>query len=200
MKKLFIAALFAAGIGSALVSCNNGNYDADPKTDNSSVKNPLTGDVVYLGTIKGEVNGKQVIFDNVSYKIDTTNTRIITGTLMNDPVFFADLEIFFAESSYKGPNVYNIGGDAAGWEFIYAYKDTSYHNRNVRKTYWAGHPGIGKGNITFHVLGDEGGNLRGWFDGTVYRATIDQDYLFTGSYDKNDTVVFKNCNFYIPKK
>lgn len=213
MKRLFIAALFAAGISSALVSCNNGNYDADPKTDNSKYKNPLdpsSGVHVYIGTIKANLSfsnghqaapmGKDVLFVNAYYMVDSNGARHLYATQTDDPVFQGAIEMFWAEQSYRGPNTYAIGGGDAGWEFIYTMKDTSFHNRNVRKTYWAGHPGIGKGLISFVVKGEEGGNLRGTFTGSVNRATIDQDYLFDGKSDSTDVLSIFPAEFYVPRK
>jgi len=51
MKKYILSALIIAGAGFGLLSCNNGDYDANPNTNNNGVYNPLKGvDVSLLTT------------------------------------------------------------------------------------------------------------------------------------------------------
>src|SRR5437879_2988657 len=110
MKKILFTTLLTAGVCMAMISCNNGAYDADPNTDNATIKNPLdpnSGVTVYIGTIKTVLNGKDVLFTDCSYTIDTNNNRIITGVQANDNVFNSAIRIYFAESTYKGPGTYN---------------------------------------------------------------------------------------------
>lgn len=41
MKRFFLATLLVLGCSAAFMACDNGQYDADPETNNSGVTNPL---------------------------------------------------------------------------------------------------------------------------------------------------------------
>jgi hypothetical protein len=59
MKKLFLSALLLASVGVAFTSCNNGEYDTDPLTNNSGIPNPNnTGNGGGTG-MSAKINGVQ---------------------------------------------------------------------------------------------------------------------------------------------
>lgn len=201
MKKLLVATLLVAGVSVALFSCNNGAYDAHPDKDLSSGKNPLdpnSGVNVYLGTMEGHINRKKVSLFNAMHQTDTYNIRHIVGTVFNDPQLQRRLEILVSNDAYQGPKMYAIGGEAFAWTFIFAVRDTTRLDRKIEHLYIA-NTSTGKGNIDFNVVGDEGGNMRGTFKGTVFRSILNEDGVTpSGQFDMTDSVVFGGVEFYVP--
>jgi hypothetical protein len=207
MKKLLVATLLIAGSSVALFSCNNGAYDADPKTDLSSGKNPLdpgSGVNVYLGSMKGHVNRKVMTFHNAKYQIDTGGTRVIVANAIDDPELRRRFLITVPEVDYSNASVaytksFVIGGESYSWNFIYAVRDTTRKDRNLDFLYIS-NTASGSGQVLFQVAGDEGGNMRGKFKGTVFKAILNEDGVTpSGQFDLSDSVVFNDVEFYIPK-
>jgi len=87
MKKLFFSAFLAACAGFGVAGCSNGDYDANPDTNNSGGVNPLnpTGgmntDFNWGGTdpMSLELNGKAWKADDASSLIWTDNKHIFIG-------------------------------------------------------------------------------------------------------------------------
>jgi len=202
MKRLLVMALLGLGVCFATSSCNNGDYDANPKTDYATIKNPMdssSGVKVLIGTIQATLNGKHVFFEKCLYTIDSAGTYYIRGTVQHDSILHGALEIIVPASVNNGPNEYTFSeSNQNGWIMKYTTVDTSYHNRFVLKTYYAG-INVGKGSVDFVLQGVEGGNWRGYFNATLYRAALDKDYNFTGQADMTDTAKFENAYYYIGK-
>lgn len=195
-------ALLGLGVSFAMSSCNNGDYDANPKTNYATIKNPMdstSGVKVLIGTIKTTLNGKHIYFEKCYYTIDSAGTYYIQGTVKDDSILHGALLITVPANVNNGPNEYSFSeSNPNGWLFMYTTKDTSFHNINVLKTYYAG-MNIGKGSVDFVLQGIEGGNWRGYFNATLYRAALDADHNFTGQADLTDTAKFENAYFYIGK-
>lgn len=197
MKKVLFATLFAAGASLLMTSCDNKDYDADPNVDLSQTKNPLNsnGEVnVYPGTIEVRLNyADSLIFTPATVVTDTDGNRICTAQSYSKLTREHDSRIIYMvipKDGYKGKNEYNIGADTLGWYFRFTYYDTV----NAEYRNYIANTVIGKGVINCKVKGDEGGHLRGTFNGTVYRV------MDNGTKSDNDSMVFTNGEFYFLKK
>lgn len=182
MKKFVFTALLAAGASLALYSCNNGAYDAEP--GGGAPLNPLnpsqSGVHVYLGTMKANVNGTTTLFYPAYYGIDDQGTYHIVAFKEKDPDFMHTLR--FTLTSFNSIKSFKYSG-------IYTNLDTSKHSMDSIMTYEVTPT---KGNLAFTIDGNEEGNLRGHFSGTLYK-TKPQENL-------NDVVIFTDGEYYIPKK
>lgn len=205
MRRILVAGLFLAGACLALSSCNNGDYDADPKSNLSKVKNPLdpnSGVTVYIGSIEAVINHEKVLFVNgVHYnqfdEPSQKDIKYIVAEAQRDNILYRRFQISVPLEFYEGPKTYIIGGDAFAWTFMYLEADTSVTDRLVHHKYIAG--ANGKGTITFNLKGQEDDNLRGTFSGTAYRAILKEDKVTpSGEFDMNDSVVINKAEFYVP--
>lgn len=182
MKKLVIAALLITGVGFAMVSCNNGAYDADPSTTGKPLNplNPGSGISVYLGTMKANIFGTKTLFYPASYKAQEDGANVITGVREND----AQLSHTLTMSIFNMKSLSEFGSLA-----YYTYIDTTYHRYDSLITFGVA---PNKGSFTITLSGNEDGNLRGHFYGTLYKIKPIQNL--------NDSVVFTDGEFYVPKK
>ncbi len=109
MKKLLLSTLVVMIAAFGLVSCNNGDYDTDPDTDNSHILNPLdpknqpgNGLHTMAATINGEWKGFKfaTFVDTMS---GTASQRFLFG--MNQVGGFSE-QLSFSFSDFKGSGTY----------------------------------------------------------------------------------------------
>jgi hypothetical protein len=95
MKKYILSALIIAGAGFGLLSCNNGDYDADPNADYSNGINPLNPkggintnfDWTGSDPMSAEINGNAWKADGAFYLVDmfdTTEAYIVGANFSGD--------------------------------------------------------------------------------------------------------------------
>lgn len=190
MKKLLIGSLLSLGVATAMTSCNNGEYDANPKVDQSGVLNPLDTSVpgmVYIGTMKGTVNGGDLLFSPAYYTIDAaTNTRTIWGMVKNDTVLWRTVTLTVGNDDVGGKkDVVMINST-----FTYSVYDTV---RKVHKKYI--HTASDGNDFKAFLRAEENNTMRGYFEGSVKNV---QPVL--PPPNPNDITTFKVLNFYVEKK
>lgn len=190
MKKLLIGSLLTLGVATVMTSCNNGAYDANPKVDRSGVLNPLDSSIpgiVYIGTMKGQIDGGQVLFSPAYYTLDAnTNTRTIWGMVQDDTVFWRTITLTVNNDDVKGKKDTTMITST----FTYSIYDTV---RKVHKKYI--HTPSDGNKLKSFLISEENNTMRGYFEGTVRNV---EPILPTP--DPRDTVVFKALNFYVEKK
>lgn len=190
MKKLLIGSLLTLGVATVMTSCNNGEYDANPKVDQSGVLNPLDtsiAGIVYIGTMKGIVNGGQLLFSPAYYKIDaTTNTRTIWGMVQYDTVYWRTVSFTVNNDEVNGKK----GDTLRNASFTYSVYDTV---RKVHKKYIQTPTNTSDFKIV--LLADENNTMRGYMEGKVKNVEP-----VLPPPDPNDIVTFKALNFYVEKK
>lgn len=181
MKKLVIAALIATG-SLALFSCNNGAYDADTKTGGSPL-NPLnpseSGVSVYLGTMKANINGTPTLFAPAYYVEDSFGKGVV-GFRVDDKQF--QHTIRFSIYDFKNTKEFS-------YSVMYTYLDTSKHSLDSFFTYG---PHSSTGAFTLTMNGNEEGNLRGNFSGTLAKLKPKENL--------QDVIKITNGEYYVPKK
>ncbi|RYE21884.1 MAG: hypothetical protein EOP51_14540 [Sphingobacteriales bacterium] len=179
MKNFLLAATLMAGTSLALFSCNNGAYDADPSNNNPALNplDPKSGVTVYLGTMKAAINGTMTEYYPAYYVSPLENTFAITGKRGND--VFPGHTINIGITNFQNLKEFNS-------DFRYQYKDTTIADTMVTVEY------APKGKFTIVMNGNESGNLRGTFAGTVYRAWPVANL--------KDSIVITKGEFYVPKK
>jgi uncharacterized lipoprotein NlpE involved in copper resistance len=182
MKKLVIAALLATG-SLALYSCNNGAYDADPKVSGSPL-NPLnpkeSGVSVYLGTMRADLNGTTTLFSPAYYTVDESGAMNVIAFRVNDKDFRHTLR--FSIYNFKNTKEFSYG-------VAYTYLDTSKHSVDSFFTYGT-HTSTGAFTLTMN--GNEEGNLRGNFSGTLAKLKPVENVA--------DVIKITNGEYYVPKK
>ena len=182
MKKLVIAALLATG-SLAIFSCNNGAYDADPKITGSPL-NPLnpteSGVTVFLGRMKANINGTPTLFAPAYYTVDESGAMNVIALRDNDKEFQHTLR--FSIYNFKNTKEFSYG-------VTYTYRDTSKHSVDSIVTYGV-HAATGAFALT--MTGNEEGNLRGHFSGTLARLKPTEN--------TSDIVKFEGGEYYVPKR
>lgn len=181
MKKLVIAALIATG-SLAIFSCNNGAYDADPNTTGSPLNplNPESGVSVFLGRIKADLNGTPTLFSPAYYTVDESGAMNVIAFRENDKEFQHSLR--FSIYNFKNTKEFS-------YNVSYRYLDTAKHSLDSF-IYYSVHSSTGPFEIT--MLGNEDGNLRGRFSGTLARLKPVEKL--------NEVIKFENGEYYVPKK
>lgn len=190
MKKLLIGSLLTLGVATAMTSCNNGEYDANPKVDQSGVLNPLDTSIpgiVYIGTMKGYIDGGLVLFSPAYYSINAdNNTRTIYGMAKNDTVFWRTISLTVSNDNFGATKDDTLTSAV----FTYSVYDTV---RKVHKKYIA-NP-TDKKIFKAVIRANENNTVRGVFDGRLNNIEP-----ILPVPDPNDTVTFKAMNFYVEKK
>lgn len=189
MKKLLIGSLLTIGIASAFVSCNNGAYDANPNKDYQGVLNPLgdttgKGTIVYIGTMKGLVNGGELIFSPAYYTVDTNGIRRINAWVQNDTVYWRSIEMYVLDSVVKGKKDEVL---PLAYTFTYSVYDTV---RKVHKKYT--NSPIQSNDFTVYIASQENNTMRGKFNGTIKNTAP-----ILPPPNPNDIVIFKDLIFYL---
>ena len=170
MKKHILSGFALILFGTALVSCDNGPYDANPKVDNSNILNPLnpnSGVETYIGTMKADFRDTNILFYPARYVVPDPNNpqvRAIIANRSKDTVTKHTVVISF--SNYTGPKIYDASTNATEVMFEYQIFDTA---SNQFITY-SPNTGNDKGKMTINVKGQESGNLRGTFNGILFRT------------------------------
>lgn len=179
MKKFLLAATLLAGTSLALFSCNNGAYDMDPSTTNPALNplDPSSGVTVYLGTMKASINGTMTEFYPAYYVSPVENEFAIMGTRGKDKFPGHTIKI----GIYNFQNIKEFNS-----EFRYQFKDTTIADTMVTVEY------APKDGFEVVLNGNESGNLRGTFKGTLYRAWP--------VANAKDSIVIKQGEFYVPKR
>lgn len=181
MKKLVLAAILLAGASLPFVGCNNGAYDLDKDVTNPALNplNPESGVTVYLGTMRAKVNGTTTVYYPATYTKPADKEYVITAVRGEDkfPMHTIHMGIF----GYENINEFSSS-------FAFTFKDTTMGDTLtiVRYEPKAGEP------VKIKMNGDENNNLRGTFEGKVYRS-------FPVA-DMNDYIEFTEAEFYVPKK
>jgi len=190
MKKLLIGSLLTLGVAAVMTSCNNGEYDANPKVDQSGVLNPLDTTIpgiVYIGTMQGFIDGGKVLFSPAYYTIDAnSNTRTIFGMAKDDTVFWRTITMTVSNDnigSKKDDSLTNA-------TFTYSVYDTV---RKVHKKYIAAP--TDKTTFIACIRAAENNTMRG-----VFAGRLNNIEPILPVPDPNDTVRFKDMNFYVEKK
>jgi hypothetical protein len=194
MNRLLIIAMFAGA--SMFASCDNGAYDVNPDVDNSSAFNPLdpnSGVTVMIGSAKMKVNGDLWYFRDVYYKVDSTGTRVLYGSAVNDPMFRRQFRVFFPEATFKGKGTFPIGGehDSTGYTFRFYVFDTAAAVSKFKVYEASKTDGIGE--ILFTIKGMESNNMRASFTGWCAKVADEPK-------DPSDQVYFSDVELYAPKK
>lgn len=194
MKKLVFATIFSFAAVAAVVSCNNGPYDAHPDTDLSSGLNPVKPDSggvnVYLGTMEAFVNNRTTLFSPAFYYIDDEGKYNMVARVKDDTVFERTLRMKFFDK-YNGVDSYRINVDSTYPAITFTMVDTSRVDgggRKVYNSYGVIEPEDYGGAI---VIGEEGGNIRGTFYGRLSR--------FAPEELPSDTVNISAGEFYFQK-
>lgn len=196
MKKLLVGTALILVAAAALYSCNNGPYDAHPDNDYSAALNPLdptSGANVYLGSIESRINDKSLLFAPAFYYVDTNAVTHFVARVKNDSIFRRTIRISFADGFFNGVDTYNVTADTFMPVVNFVMLDTSrvdLAGRKIFKTYTANtHDGFGY--AMFNVVGNEGGNMRGYMYGKFYRVMPEKNF--------NDTISMEFSNFYFEK-
>lgn len=195
MRKLLIASALTIASAMAIISCNNGPYDAHPDTDYSSGLNPASPDSggvnVYLGSMEARINNKKLLLAPAFYYEDTLGFTRIIARVKNDSIFHRTLRITF--SKFDGKKEYSVTADTTNPNVSFVMLDTSrldLAGRKVYKTYTA-NTNEALGYATVNVQGNEGGHLRGYFFGKLYRILPEKKY--------DDTISIEFSPFYFEK-
>ncbi len=118
MKQLFYSVLMFAGVCSAMSSCSNGAYDANPAgAANTGVNplNPLTSSQftwVGSGSFSGDVNGVHFVADTSAWYLDSSGTNVFVG-YSGSKGFIFYLNNVYSVNVY--PMQYHIYNRQAAW-------------------------------------------------------------------------------------
>jgi hypothetical protein len=196
MKKLLVGTALILVAVAALYSCNNGPYDAHPDTDYSAGLNPLdpkSGANVYLGSIDSRINNKKLLFAPAFYYVDTNAVTHFVARVKDDSIFHRTIRIAFPEGTFNAIDTYEVNADDVAPVVNFVMLDTSrvdLAGRKIYKTYTA-NTNDGVGYCMFNVLGNEGGNIRGYMFGKFYRTMPEKNL--------QDTISMEFSNFYFEK-
>jgi len=193
MKRLFIGSLLTLGIAGIMASCNNGAYDANPNKDLQAALNPLgdttgKGPVVYIGTMRGLIDGGEVVFSPAYFTIDTNGMRRIYGWAQKDTVYWRSIEMWASDNAVKGKQNYKLPNST--YFFTYSVYDTV---RKVHKKYTSSvsQPN----NFVVTIIAEQNNTLRGHFNGTIKNTEP-----ILPPPNPNDIVTFKNLVFYLDSR
>lgn len=185
MKKLLKASLFTAAAALALWSCDNGKYDTDPDKDNNGILNPLdpaNNPVVMLGSMKGKVNGKTLVFAPAYYMVDTDGIRHVWGRVIDDSIYRRTITIVGYDSSYSGKTNAVVNGG-----LTYSFYDTVLK----RNKYYRRDPVLA--DTFIYLLSGQNGTMRGMIDGPIYKQAPQPE-------NKQDEIILDSVIFYLDKK
>ena len=188
MRKVILSALLLAVTGFGLVSCNNGAYDADPKTNDGAVLNPInpsSGVTIPIGHMQLEINGFLAGLTTGIWTDSVTGTAIITASVVDRPDQIQSITIML--NNYNGAGTYAVGADGAGGaitHILYNPLDNNYIASGFTTA-----SGAGSGTVT--IEGTESGYLRGRFEGTLYE--------FAPTINNANSEAITNGKFYVKK-
>lgn len=177
--------LYASLLGlsaAAFAACNNGDYDARPSVDASSVQNPINPSLTAgKGTLKVRINGDQFRTFYVSrFSVeDSFLTVLSVDTTEGVPLRLIE----FAIQPYKGMRSYPLV-DTGG--FVYfgaaAYAELYGNDTTLFNTRWPAKKGFGEVKLDLSNAGE----IKGTFNFTAFRekpASADEKAVLTdGSF------------------
>lgn len=108
MKKI-LHALLLSSIVCGIISCSNGDYNADPSSNANAAVNPITPLTDQEFTWSGEepmsadINGSHWTADHAYFSLDTSGANVIIGIKDNSPIQLR----FYLQDVWKG-NVYDM--------------------------------------------------------------------------------------------
>lgn len=179
MKKFVVATFLTSALSMAFVSCDNGQYDSDPKDNNAGLNplNPSSGVDLFLGHMRADLNGTTTAFYPSYYIKDAeSNSRMIHGMRAQDPLRY-ELQIGFLD--FKNAKEFTP-------YIAIGYPDPE---RQDSISMYAPKPGD---KVDISLAGEENGNIRGTFSATLYKM-IPKENL-------KDYIIVKNGEFYVPEK
>lgn len=109
MKKVLYTMLFCTGLASALTSCSNGEYTANPSSNANGSINPLTpltsSQFTWSGTepMSADINGVHWVADGGAFTQDSLFTNQMVGTKSDGTTMALLL------ANVWGGNLYNMG-------------------------------------------------------------------------------------------
>ncbi len=181
MKKFILSALAYTCMGFAFVSCNNGDYDANPDTNHNNVPNPLNPDNSpgnNVGDIVAKINGDQKVFKGTAK--DTLGMLYLTGFTGTS---FPMQGIRLGFLNYEGVKVYSSTDMpqtvAGGYSLLNSAMDVKDY---IVTGFEDG------GRLKLEVTEDKDNKLKGTFEGVFYNMV-----------DDNDSVVISEGKFYLQR-
>lgn len=200
MKKLLFAFALTSVVCIGIYSCNNGAYDANPDTDHSAVLNPITGDSsgtsAYLGSMNAVLNNRKKLFEPAFYyKID--NSYYLVARVQDDTTLERVIRITFAD--YGGPKEYIVNADTLIPNVTFEMIDTTRVDLAGRpiRNYYTANTNNSVGYATVNIEGEEGGHLRGYFFGNLYKTEPEEDLNKVVNFEYSE-FYFKQIPFPIP--
>jgi hypothetical protein len=198
MRKLLIGSALTIMIATA---CNNGKYDAQPDVDYSAGLNHLTGDStgakVYLGSMEGVLNDKHTIFSPAFCYQDDQGIMTLVARIKDDTILRRTIYITYGQ--FEGKRIDTI--DALTGDPVISLKMVDVGNFDIAGRqlykYYTANTGENFGYATINIEGNEGGNLRGFFFGQLYKFL--PEATESPKYDRNDVMDFELTNFYFKK-
>ncbi len=194
MKKLLFAFALISTVGIGLYSCNNGAYDAHPDSDLSAALNPISSDsngvTTYLGSMEAILDKKERLFAPAFY-YQIENTYYLVARVKDDSVLDRVLRVTFPD--YGGAKEYIVHADTAQPIVTFSMIDTNRVDkagRPIVNSYTA-NTQKGKGYATINIQGEEGGHLRGYFFGNLFKTLPEEDL--------EKSVEFEYSAFYFEK-
>jgi|GEM_PF-5905157 len=182
MKHLLLTALLSAGMAT-LLSCNNGDYLADPQ---GSIPTPpgLNGDVEQ-GVITCSVDSAHKYY-RYGVWADMTPTYVLSGMIVVDQKPVEAITITIA--NYIGTGSYTISDTSLGNGITINRLDED----TVALATYVARDGDGYATIT---VKEAGGTIKGEFGGLLYRLDS------TGvTVDRKDSVFVRDGHFNLGKK
>ncbi|MCB9046619.1 MAG: hypothetical protein H6550_10860 [Chitinophagales bacterium] len=201
MKKLLIASALILGASMAMFSCNNGAYDANPNVDDGAALNPLSPDSggvsVYLGSMEGVLNNRKLVYAPAFYYVDTAGNTQIIARVKDDSIFHRTLRVTFAP--YSGIDTYSVTAGDMNPRVNFVKLDTSRVDLAGRKIYntYTANTGDKLGYATINIIGEEGGNYRGYLFGKLYRVLPEKQFADTMSLEYTE-FYFRKLNWPLP--
>lgn len=202
MRKFLIGSALTIMTATALFSCNNGKYDALPDVDNSAGLNHLIDDSlgvkVFLGTMEGPLNDKHTVFSPAFCYQDDKGVMHLVARIKDDTVLRRTLRITYYK--FEGKRIDTINAQTADPIIQLTMVDPGkfdMYGRQIFKTYTA-NTQEKFGYATINIQGNEGGNLRGFLFGQLYRK-IPNAPVGEPQYDEKEFLDFELTNFYFEK-
>lgn len=182
--------MLIAGLSTFMVSCNNGDYNANPDVNKDYLNplNPASGVTVPFGTVQAEINGSMRVFNQASGWTDSVAATAIFQGIKYDNTHTAEF-LGGRLDPYAGAiGSYNVS-DTTSNDIFYGLMDTNDH---VVYTFYEGRiQSGGSGAGTVNLKGNESARLRGTFNGTLYKVIPNLDF--------GDVIQVTNGEFYVGK-
>lgn len=176
MRKFLLLAIGLLCVNSLLTSCSS-NYDPEPTTNNSNVRNPLQG--TFTATVNGVtyIANEKTVSDTL---IGATRMISITGLSFSadrDPAVFQTISLTIP--NYTGTHAYNLNGSEANGQYVLT----------------------DSGNVTVLTAfsGDTLAKVTISQAGSNYAGSFNFSAITQGNVQHPDTVTIANGNFNIPR-